>query len=260
MFSVRVFPSLVAYLLGRIIDIRLILAAQILGIGDFINDRRTADRPSRVGLNNRAVGRGAIDFESREIELETWKNGVDRFLSSREERSRTDRSGRGGRNRYRGKIQTSRDSCYPLLLGEKKKRKKNTRYLKDASYRGRNARRIRLVLDQLFDRRTRRGGGRCRETRTTENGGEERKDTSDASVDWRGWIVREREDKGYTHTHMYTYIRIESFRSRRSAQRGVLSAKFRLEEPKVSLHGPGGSFLQLKNRMDWFQPRTFRKF
>lgn len=68
----------------------------------------------------------------------------------------------------------------------------------------------------------------------------------------------EREDKGYTHT--YIHIHIESFRSRRSAQRGVLSAKFRLEEPKVSLHGPGGSFLQLKNRMDWFQPRTFRKF
>lgn len=173
----------------RLFTFCLILAAQILGIGDFINDRRTADRPSRVGLNNRAVGRGAIDFESRETELETWKNGVDRFLSSREERSRTDRSGRGGRNRYRGEIQTSRDSCYPLLLGKEKKRKKNTRYLEDASYRGRNARRI---LDQLFDRGTRRGGGRCRETRTTENGGEERKDTSDASVDRRGWIVRER--------------------------------------------------------------------
>lgn len=43
--------------------------------------------------------------------------------------------------------------------------------------------------------------------------------------------------------------------------KGVLSAKFRFE---ASLHGPlhspGGSFLQLKNRMDWFQPRTFRKF
>lgn len=43
--------------------------------------------------------------------------------------------------------------------------------------------------------------------------------------------------------------------------KGVLSARFRFE---ASLHGPllwpNGSFLQLKNRMDWFQPRTFRKF
>lgn len=140
-----------------------------------------------------------IDFESRETELETWKNGVDRFLSSREERSRTDRSGRGGRNRYRGEIQTSRDSCYPLLLGEEKKRKKNTRYLEDASYRGRDARRI---LDQLFDRGTRRGGGRCRETRTTENGGEERKDTSDARS---ARLDRTRERIKDTHTRIYIY-------------------------------------------------------
>lgn len=47
-------------------------------------------------------------------------------------------------------------------------------------------------LDQLFDRRTRRSGGGgsvydVGETRTTENGGEERKDISDTSVGWRSW-------------------------------------------------------------------------
>lgn len=47
------------------------------------------------------------------------------------------------------------------------------------------------------------------------------------SVGWRSWTVKyEGEDKGYTHTHTHT----ESFRSGRSVQRGVLSAKFRLEE------------------------------
>lgn len=151
------------------------------------------------------MGRGAIDFESRETELETWKNGVDRFLSSREERSRTDRSGRGGRNRYRGEIQTSRDSCYPLLLGEEKKRKKNTRYLKTPRIEG--AMLGEFVSFSISCSIEEHAGAEVDAEKRVQRKMEGKRERIQAMQAWIGEVGSyEREDKGYTHTYIHIYV------------------------------------------------------